>query len=78
MLTILLIAALALLINIPLGYLRSKCRRFSFKWMLYVHLSVPLILAARLFTHTDAVFILFFVSAALAGQFIGGRLEIKT
>ena len=77
MLTILLIAALALIINIPLGYLRSKCRRFSIKWMLYVHLSVPLILAARLFTHTDATFILFFVSAALAGQFIGGRLEIR-
>ena len=77
MLTILLIATLALLINIPLGYLRSRCRRFSFKWMLYVHLSVPLILAARLFTHTDVTFILLFVSAALAGQFIGGRLEIR-
>ena len=75
MLTVLLIALLAFIINIPLGYLRSSCRRFSVKWILYAHLSVPLILAARLFTHTDATFILFFVSAAVAGQFIGGRLK---
>jgi hypothetical protein len=76
MLIILLIAATALIINIPLGHLRSRCRRFSWRWFLYVHLSVPLILAARIFTHTDTAFIIIFVAAAVAGQYIGGRMEL--
>jgi hypothetical protein len=75
MMIILLIAVIAFAVNVPLGRLRSRCRRFSWKWFLYVHLSVPMIFAARIFTHTDAVFIIIFVAAAVAGQYTGGRLE---
>jgi hypothetical protein len=75
MLIVLLIAVTAFVLNIPLGSLRSRYRRFSWRWYLYVHLSVPLIVAARIFTHTDAVFIIIFIAAAVAGQYAGGKLK---
>ncbi|HTZ19135.1 MAG TPA: hypothetical protein VMB78_11935 [Dissulfurispiraceae bacterium] len=76
MITVILIMSLALLLNIPLGYLRSRSRKFSAKWFIYVHISIPLIIAARLLSHTDYRFIPLFVLAALAGQYIGGRMEL--
>jgi hypothetical protein len=43
---------------------------------MYVHISIPLIIAARILSHTDYRFIPLFILAALAGQFIGGRMEL--
>jgi glycerol uptake facilitator-like aquaporin len=75
--TVLLIALLAFIINIPFGYLRNKTRKFSARWFLYVHLSIPLIIAARLLSHTDYRYIPIFILAAVAGQILGGRIEVN-
>ncbi len=73
--TVILIALLAFIINIPFGYLRNKTQKFSVRWFLYVHLSIPLIIAARLLSHTDYRYIPIFILAAVAGQILGGRIE---
>ena len=75
--TVLLIALLAFIINIPFGYLRNKTQKFSARWFLYVHLSIPLIIAARLLSHTDYRYIHIFILAAVAGQILGGRIEVN-
>lgn len=77
MVTVILIALLAFIINIPFGYLRNKTQKFSARWFLYVHLSIPLIIAARLLSHTDYRYIPIFILAAVAGQILGGRIEVN-
>ncbi len=74
---VLLIMLLALVLNIPLGYLRSRVRKFSARWFIYVHISIPVIIAARVLSHTDYRFIPLFILAALAGQYIGGKMELS-
>jgi ABC-type dipeptide/oligopeptide/nickel transport system permease subunit len=78
MTTALLIALSAFVINIPLGYFRSRCRRYSVMWFVYVHLSVPLIFLARVLSHTDYQFIVLFILAAATGQYFGGRMVSRS
>ncbi len=66
------LALLSLSINVPLGYLRSRCRRLSFPWLVYVHLSVPIIAACRLLSGLRYTAIPILLCAAVAGQFLGG------
>lgn len=69
----LLIAALAFLCNIPLGYLREGTRRYSAAWFLYIHLSIPLIAGLRVWNRLSYWLIPLFVACAVAGQLLGGR-----
>ena len=62
------------LINIPLGYLRSRQRKFSPKWFLFVHLSVPLLYLARTSAGFGHWTIPLFILAAISGQVMGGRI----
>ncbi len=68
-------SVLTLLINLPFGYLRGGERRLSFKWFLYIHLPIPLIVAIRFWLHLGfkwetypALILMFFL-----GQAIGAR-----
>lgn len=67
--------ALTLLLNVPFGYLRSRTERFSFRWFLFIHLTIPFVFVARLFSHLDYRYIPLFLLAAVAGQVMGGKLE---
>lgn len=74
-LLVILVFVLALAINVPFGYLRQRSRKYSIKWFLYIHLPVPLIIMARLFSQLDFRFIPLFLFAGVLGQFCGGKLE---
>ncbi|MDA8432211.1 MAG: hypothetical protein M0Z60_04510 [Nitrospiraceae bacterium] len=67
---------LTLALNLFFGRLRIKTRKFSLKWFLCIHLPIPFIFLARISAHVSAWFIPLFVVAALAGQILGGRIEI--
>ena len=67
---------LTLVINLFFGRLRIKTRKFSLNWFLCIHLPIPFVFLARVSAHVSAWFIPIFVVAALAGQIIGGRIEI--
>ncbi len=43
--------AFAILSNIPLGYLRMGTEKFSVRWFVYIHLSVPFIIGLRISNH---------------------------
>lgn len=67
---------LTFLINLPFGYYRKRAKRFSFRWFLYIHLPIPVIVAIRLLSNLDLRYIPLFVAAAITGQFLGGKLDI--
>ncbi len=69
------IAALALAVNIPLGYLRHRARRFSAPWFVWVHLSIPLIATCRLLSGLGWTFVPLFITAAVIGQVLGGKIR---
>jgi hypothetical protein len=72
---ILLIAAAAFVLNLPLGYLREGTRKFSPAWFVYVHLSVPLIALLRITNHLSYWLIPLFIACAVGGQLAGGSLR---
>lgn len=63
----------ALLANIPLGYLRQGTVRYSWRWFLYIHLSIPFIVALRLYSGISWRVIPFTLGCAVAGQMVGSR-----
>jgi hypothetical protein len=70
-----LIGALAIGVNLPLGYAREGAPRFSGRWFLYIHLSIPLIALLRTSNRLDPWAIPVFVACAVLGQVAGGMLR---
>jgi hypothetical protein len=64
----------AFLINLPLGYLRENVRKYSLRWFIYIHLSIPFIAALRLYDGFGWQTIPFTLACAVAGQVMGGRI----
>ncbi len=75
--SVFLITLLTFAIHIPFGYMRSRSRKYSFKWFVYIHIPIPFIVAVRIITHTDYKYIPIFVIAAIAGQYVGGRIPYQ-
>jgi hypothetical protein len=69
------LALLALSVNLPLGYLRTRCQPLSWRWFVCVHLSIPLIAACRILSGIRFTAIPLLVLAAVAGQLLGGRIR---
>jgi hypothetical protein len=69
------IGAVALVVNLPLGYFREGTRKLSLLWFVYVHLSVPVIAYLRMSNHVSAWAIPPFIACALIGQIMGGRMR---
>lgn len=68
---ILFVALLIFIVNIPFGALRSKVKKFSFLWFLYIHLPVPLVILFRM--KFDIGFA-FYTYPILLGAFFLGQL----
>lgn len=69
------IGIFALLVNLPLGYLREGKPKLSLPWFVYVHLSVPVIAYLRIANRVSAWAIPLFIACALFGQIAGGRMR---
>lgn len=69
------IVILTFVLNLFFGYFRGRSRKYSFKWFLYIHLPIPVIIIARLASNLDYRYIPLFLVAAVAGQMLGARLE---
>ena len=70
--------AFALLANIPLGYLRESSRRYSLRWFVYIHLSIPFLVALRFSLGFGWSIVPFSVGCAVAGQMIGGQIRRRS
>ena len=69
--------ALAIIINIPLGYFRQGVDKFSFAWYFYIHISIPLIIYLRIKSGYSWKFIPLTIAGAVIGQIAGGRTRRK-
>jgi len=61
--------------NIPLGYLRETSRKYSLRWFVFIHLSIPFIVGLRLANNISWRAIPFTLALAVAGQIVGSRLR---
>lgn len=57
-----LLAVFAFLINIPFGRLRSKVKKFSWRWFAYIHIPIPFIALPRILLGISYYFIPLFLS----------------
>lgn len=76
-LKILLISVICLLVNIPLGRMRERSKKFSLAWFFWVHASIPFIIALRIGLHLHWISIPLNIASAVLGQFLGGVSEKK-
>lgn len=76
-LKILAVSVICLLVNIPMGMMRERSRKFSIQWILWIHASIPLIIALRIGLHLHWVAIPINIAAAILGQIIGAAPEKK-
>ncbi len=65
----------AFVLNLPFGWLRSKTKKFSFYWFLYIHLPIPFVIVFRLLAGFSMKIIPIMLAASIAGQVIGARLD---
>ena len=63
------------LVNIPLGYIRQNCEKFSFGWYFYIHISIPFIIYLRVKSGFGWYIIPFTIGAAVGGQIVGGIIN---
>lgn len=70
-------AAAVLGLNLPFGWWRAGTERFSRRWLLYVHLPVPLVVALRVLLQLGWHWTTYpvIIGAYAAGQFGGGWLR---
>ena len=63
------------LINLPFGYWRSKVKKFSIKWFIAIHASIPIVYALRIYSGIgwEVSSFIILVSAYFLGQFTGSR-----
>ncbi|MGA2193035.1 MAG: hypothetical protein ABSG42_06640 [Nitrospirota bacterium] len=73
---VLILIAAALLMNLPLGYMRQGVRKLSLAWFVSVHASIPFIILLRVFwLKISYWYIPFSLGFAVVGQIIGGRMR---
>ena len=61
--------------KLPLGYLRESTRKFSLRWFVYIHISIPFILAMRISYEFGWEAVPFTLACAVAGQLLGGNIK---
>jgi hypothetical protein len=71
---LLIVAFVVFLVNLPFGYWRARVVKFSFRWVLAVHLPVPIVIACRVFSGLGWQLITFpvLICAFFLGQWAGG------
>ena len=74
-LKILLVSLVCFLVNIPMGAMRERCRKFSWQWIVWIHASIPLIIWLRIWLKLHPIAIPINIAAAVLGQLIGGLPE---
>ena len=76
MITLILVALLVFILNIPFGYWRANVKRYSVQWFLAIHIPVPFIIGMRLLTEIGFAWYtyVFLVGAFFLGQKFGSVL----
>jgi hypothetical protein len=60
-----------------MGMMRERSKKFSLRWILWVHASIPLIILLRIWLKLHPLAIPINIAAAVLGQCVGGAPEKK-
>lgn len=73
---LILAASIVYLLNIPFGYWRENVKKFSFQWILSIHVPIPIIIIIRIYGGIGFRFITYpvLVCAFIMGQYTGSLL----
>ena len=73
------VALLVFLLNMPFGYWRASVPKFSWPWILAIHLPVPLVIGLRIVSGLGWQLLSFpvLVGAFFLGQFCGARIRTR-
>lgn len=66
------------IINLPFGYVRSRSKKFSKRWIVAVHIPIPFVFLLRVISGFNWTVIPFVILSDIAGQIIGGKLTHTT
>ncbi len=71
--SLLIATLLTFIINLPFGFWRGSTRRYSFAWVLAIHIPVPIIIFLRFYLEIGFRWstYLFLVAAFFTGQYVG-------
>jgi hypothetical protein len=64
------------LLNLPFGYWRGNVKKYGLQWALAIHIPVPFVIAARIFSDIGFAFYTYpiLVGAFFLGQYLGKLL----
>lgn len=67
------------LLNLPFGYWRANVRKYGLQWALAIHIPVPFVIAARVFSDIGFAFYTYpvLVGVFFMGQFLGKYVYTK-
>jgi hypothetical protein len=68
----------AFLINLPFGFMRETSPKYSLRWFVYIHLSIPFIIVLRLREGFGWRIIPLTIACAVFGQILGGRIRRRS
>ncbi len=72
------VTMLTFVLNLPFGYWRSKVKKLSFLWFLYIHLPIPFIVLMRFVFHLGFQWWTypFLIAAFFLGQLAGKKMGL--
>ena len=73
--TLLVVLVITFLVNLPFGWLREGVKKFSPKWLFYVHFPIPFIIALRITLGVEWKFAPLLILVAVLGQWFGARMR---
>jgi len=67
------------ILNLPFGYWRANVKRFGLQWALAIHIPVPFVITARIFSNIGFELYTYpiLITAFFTGQFLGKYLYTK-
>ncbi|MFN3740193.1 MAG: hypothetical protein ACK4TF_05905 [Thermodesulfovibrionales bacterium] len=68
---------LAFILNLASGFLRGRAKKFSPQWFFFIHLPIPFIAFARIFSHLELKYIPLFIFSSIIGQVLGSKLRFE-
>jgi hypothetical protein len=76
---LLFVSIFVFVLNLPFGYWRANVRRYGLQWVLAIHIPVPFVIAARIFSNIGFEFYTYpiLIGAFFLGQYLGKYLYTK-
>jgi hypothetical protein len=71
-LPLIILVSIAFASNLPLGYLRESATKYSLRWIIYIHASIPLLVIVRQLYGFSWHWIPVTLACAVGGQLLGG------